>query len=267
MIIAGRKTAQFFGVPSRQLFGVLHEALGDVVRDTGIVLCYPAPQEYRMVHWGYHNLATMLAEHGFPVLRFDYYATGDSSGDSRDGTLDGWQDDVVSAVEHLRGAAGVRRIALVGKRLGAVLALRATASGVTARDVVLWDPVIRGAPYLQQLDVAQRWVLEQQPYPIPSGPIADELFGYPFPDAMRGAVQSIDMLTEAFGQLRRMHVVAPAPSALHRDFVDRANALGVTTTYEVVTDPVPYQNEVEPADTLVTHGAARSILSFLMSKS
>ena len=114
-----------FGTGARQLFGIYHAPDGAVVRDAGVVLCHPAPQDYSQTYWAMHKLASMLAGAGFHVLRFDYSGTGDSSGSAAEVTLGVWQDDILAAVAELQDMSGARRVSLAGMRLGAALAMRA----------------------------------------------------------------------------------------------------------------------------------------------
>jgi len=48
------------------------------------------------------TLAALLAREGFHVLRFDYYATGDSAGESSEGSLSEWRANIVTARDDLR---------------------------------------------------------------------------------------------------------------------------------------------------------------------
>src|ERR1044071_4528450 len=108
----------FFGRSERQLFGIYHSPRGKE-RQHGIVLCPPAPQEYMWSHMAYRKLAGLLARDGFHVLRFDYYGTGDSAGESREGTLAEWRENLVAAVKDLEECSGVAKVSLLGFRLGA----------------------------------------------------------------------------------------------------------------------------------------------------
>src|SRR5215217_413896 len=81
----------YFGSSQKPLYGVYHPPKsqpGRPVRTTGVVLCYPLGQEYMRAHRAFRQLATLLTKSGFPVLRFDYYGTGDSGGDGDAGDVD-----------------------------------------------------------------------------------------------------------------------------------------------------------------------------------
>lgn len=259
--------ASFFGAAPRELLGSVHAAHGDTVRDTGVVLCYPAPQEYRMVHWAYCRLAERLSAHGYNVLRFDYFATGDSAGHSADGSIAQWEADTLAAAAYLRNETGVRRLSLVGMRLGATLAWRALARGLAVQDIVMWDPVIGGAAYLRDLERADARLLAEQPYPVPAAPANAELLGYPLLPAMRADVHAINLLLSTSARPRRLLVLASTSHAEHHTFAEYAREQGIVTTYQRVDDPPLYDEDGDPVETLVAHAATDAVLSFLAGRS
>ncbi len=71
-------TAIHFGTSGRELFGIYHAA--EVVSPSrpAVLLCNPFGQEAVRAHRIYRILAERLARAGHNVMRFDYYATGDS---------------------------------------------------------------------------------------------------------------------------------------------------------------------------------------------
>ncbi len=136
----------WFGDADRPLFGWLHapeRAFG------AAVLCLPVGDEGFPAYRAYRLLAEQLESAGVAVLRFDYTGTGDSAGsleDVRD--VDTWIADTCRAVDFVR-EAGARAVALVGMRIGALLARRAS----TCRDVrllALWDPCESGRGFLRE---------------------------------------------------------------------------------------------------------------------
>lgn len=145
-------TPLLFGPPSRRLFGLFHAADSARVSDSAVLLCPPMGHEALRSHRFYRLLALRLARAGVPVLRFDPYGTGDSPGDDEDGELDGWRRDIASAHRELAARSGAARIVWFGARIGATLALQAAvmADPRIAR-LVLWEPVLDGQAYLEDL--------------------------------------------------------------------------------------------------------------------
>ena len=155
----------YFGVQGRQLFGCFHEPSRKGIRTGSVLICQPVGHEYINSHRALRQLATRLAEAGFPVLRFDYYGCGDSCGDAREGSIARWLEDISTAVAALQMRAGRSPLYVVGLRLGGTLA----ALGGIQRDdlagLILWDPVMNGNNYFQELISLQKEMLRFRPKP------------------------------------------------------------------------------------------------------
>ncbi len=144
-------TPFYFGTRQHRLFGIYEAA-----RQSGAhaaVLCYPFGAEYLNAHRSMRQLATLLTLAGYHVLRFDYYGTGDLAGEMTDATLYDWISDIKIAVDEVRSITNSGRITLIGLRLGATLAAMAVATLDEIDALVLWDPVVFGADYLDELGV------------------------------------------------------------------------------------------------------------------
>lgn len=141
----------YFG-PGRELFGFYHPAAA--VTGTAVLLCPPFGVEQIRCHRLYRQLAHSLVESGFPVLRFDYFGSGDSAGDSRAFDWSRSLSDVVTAANELRSRHGGGRMLAFGARLGANAAL-AAAHAARLDGVVAWDAVTDGAALVRQYDRMQ----------------------------------------------------------------------------------------------------------------
>jgi pimeloyl-ACP methyl ester carboxylesterase len=254
--------------PSRdaELFGVYHAPGGASLRNDGVVLCYPGPQEYAQVHWAYQKLAKMLSAAGLHVLRFDYSSTGDSHGASADASLAQWSDDISSAASELRDVADIRRVSVVGMRLGGALALRAVANGLKVKNVVLWDPVVSGRDYLRSLDAAEDLRLGLLFFPESKQRVEDELMGYPFPARMRSETESVDLLTEPVGRVERALLVGARFSGAQLALQRRLEESGIAVTAARVDDPALYDEGRHPRDTILSHNIPVAITDFLTGR-
>lgn len=253
----------FFGAAGRQLFGMYHAPTGSAIRDAGVVLCYSGPHEYTQVHWAYQKLAGLLSAAGFHVLRFDYSGTGDSFGDTATSSTAAWVDDIGTAVSELRGIAGIRRIALVGVRLGAALAVRAIAGGVKARDVVLWDPVVQGSEYVARLENAEDFRLQLLNYPEPNDRVPDELLGYPFSAKQRAEALAMTIDAAALSRVDRVLLVASTLSDTQRALGQHATSEGVDVTASSIDDPAFHACDRHPNDPVLSHNIPVAITAFL----
>jgi len=129
-------------------FGWVHHAAGR----QGVVLCGPHGHDEESVHPLWRKLAAQLAKAGLPTLRFDYHGTGDSAGSDTDpGRLADWLASIRAAVQCLRQQTGVDDVALVGLRLGALLAAQAAQDIEEVSALVLLAPPVSGGAYVRQL--------------------------------------------------------------------------------------------------------------------
>lgn len=94
-------------------------------------------------------LGRRMAAAGGALLVLDPFGTGDSEGETTQARWADWRADAVHALGWLR-ARRLDARAVIGLRLGAVLALEAARAAAVPR-AVLWQPVVRGRRYLQQV--------------------------------------------------------------------------------------------------------------------
>jgi len=145
--VGSQATATWFGPEDRPLFGWIH--VPDRPGGQGVILCPSLGLEGEASQMAYRDLARSLADAGCTVLRFDYHGTGDSTGFLDDpGRLDEWMDDIAAGLSYLR-AAGASRLHLVGTRLGAALAVRASAAEDDIESLTLWYPWTKGSQFLR----------------------------------------------------------------------------------------------------------------------
>jgi uncharacterized protein len=187
-------TPMIFGSRDRRLFGVFEPARASGSRPRAAVLCHAWGQEYLRSHRAMRRLGNMLSLSGWNVMRFDYFGTGDSGGDMRDADLAGWESDIETAVEEVCDTSGTTDVALVGLRLGGTLACRLAARSEQVNSVVLWDPVINGDVFLDEL-----WKLERQisgARPVARKPDlggGHDILGFPLTATMKGELQAINL--------------------------------------------------------------------------
>lgn len=256
---------RFFGASARPLFGVYHPP--EIrARDTGVLLCYPGPQDYRHTHWAFRKLAGLLAKEGFHVFRFDYSCTGDSAGDSSEANMAQWTEDITAAARELQDSSSLRRVSIVAMRLGAPLAARACSRGLRLDDMVFWEPVVSGKKYLSELETAQELSLLWQRFPENNTRTPDELLGYPMPSHLRSSISEIDLLAEDVGSPRRFLVVSSREHESDSLLCRRVHAKGVDSAHQVVADPV-LNDGGAPGFILVAHNIPNAITAFLARRS
>jgi pimeloyl-ACP methyl ester carboxylesterase len=142
----------FFSSSKSPLYGVIHPSKSESKKKEGVVLCYPFGQEYMRSHRAYRQISNLLTRKGYNVLRFDYRGTGDSSNYMESVGPDDWVEDIFAATSEVKEQFHLQKVALVGLRLGALLASAAVAQ--KPKDfsrLVLWDPIISGDAYKEEL--------------------------------------------------------------------------------------------------------------------
>jgi exosortase A-associated hydrolase 2 len=201
-------TPFFFGTRERRLFGIYAPGRTVGAGPRAVVLCHPWGQEYLRAHRSMRHLANLLARAGVHVLRFDYFGTGDSAGDSSEGDLEGWRRDIETAVDELKDTSGAARVGLVGLRLGGALAASVAARRRGDVDsVVLWDPVVRGEEYLEELG---RWSSHER---ITQGAGDREVLGFLLTAGLSREIGSIDLQPVVPFLPARTLVVVSGPSS------------------------------------------------------
>lgn len=245
----------YFGTSRKPLFGVYHPPQRDADRHEGVVICYPFGQEYMRGHRAFRQLSMMLSRAGFHVLRFDYYGSGDSGGDARDGNVVQWVDDIHAAIDELREMSQLESVTLIGTRLGAALCVQSAATRHDVKQLVLWDPVVSGKSYLAEV-VEDRFV-------APS-PVDDTA------NAVVAAAGGFPVSRQLWNELEQLDLAATLPSARTRmvvssndDKVARLGRLSPHAEYVVVPSKGNW-NEVDNfGSALVPQEVIRDIVEWV----
>ena len=144
------ETAYFLPLGDERLFAFLHRPDGPC--RGGVVLCAPLAEEKLWSHRVFVSFARDLCDLGYAVLRFDYRGEGDSDRRFEQSDLRSRVEDTAAAIDDLkRQVPEVRTVTLVGLRLGAAIAALAATGRKHVERLVLWDPVINGADYMQSV--------------------------------------------------------------------------------------------------------------------
>ncbi len=144
---AGAPAGRFLDTPHGRIFCQRRRAHGEAC----VIVVPPFAEEMNRSRRMWSLLAAQLAGAGIDTLIPDLHGTGESDGDFADARWDSWREDLDRACAFAR-AEGVRRIALLGVRLGALLALdylqRDFADGIA--QLILWQPVLDGRQHMNQ---------------------------------------------------------------------------------------------------------------------
>ena len=222
-----------------------------------MVLCGPYGNEALTMHRAWRGFAQRLAAAGLPTLRFDYPGTGDSAGEEESpGQLRAWIDGVHAAVAHLRAATGVEEVALVGLRLGALLAAAAAAEKAGAEKdgaaggvdrLVMLAPAPSGRSFVQELRAMA--LLAVQPPDAPPAVSAEGIDSSGFrltPETM-AALGALDLLDLPLVPAHRVLLMDRPGTRGSARLIARLRTQGAEVTEEPFSDYAQLMSSVQRA--------------------
>lgn len=219
-----------FQAAGRSCFGWFHAARLPA-RGMGVLLCRPLGYEALCSYRTYKLLALQLADAGFDVVSFDYDGTGDSAGGDADpGRVPAWIDSTVAAAGELKRLAGVSRLALVGLRLGAIIAAQAAARLGGVESLVLWAPCASGRALARELRAASAYRATGASALESSG---IEALGCLYTDETLNAMKALDCERVDAAPSRRALVIGRDDMPVEGTLPARYRELGIETTYAV----------------------------------
>ena len=197
----------YFG-PHNELFGIYQPPRGQAKPKGAVLLCSPIYLESLNTHLMYRQLSAKLSESGFHVFRFDYYASGDSLGEDDDAQVDRWLQDIGSAKQELIKQSGIDTISMIGFRYGATLACLGMQGSIDK--LILWEPVVCGHRYVEQLLLKYQGTLEELNYirKNKANPIPNEIIGFSFPEQSRISIEKTKLFqAEKLEQIGKICVI------------------------------------------------------------
>lgn len=207
----------WLGPPSRRLYAAYHGASG--TPQTGVVIVPPLLHELPRSRRFIAEVAGELAAMGLPTLRFDFHGTGDSGGSGEELDFCSMHRDLDLAATALRERTGIRRLVLLAWRGGALVLRGWLERGGVADLVVLWEPIVDGGSWLQELvdgDARERAVRPPPRAGVPrtTDPADGQLMGFPASPRLR-----VDLAqTRLDGGTRRNDV--PVWAIVRAEFAD-----------------------------------------------
>lgn len=176
----------WLGQGGRRLYAALHPAAAAL----GMLVVAPLLHEQQRTRRLVTELASTLAGHGLPCLRFDFFGSGDSDGACDQLDFASIATDLDLAVRALRATAGVERVGVLVMRGAALPVCSWLERGGDADLLVVWEPLFDGPAWLAQLeeqDATERCSAER--YPLSRGARAvdtdGQLMGFPVSQTMR----------------------------------------------------------------------------------
>ncbi|MBX9606015.1 MAG: hydrolase 2, exosortase A system-associated [Gammaproteobacteria bacterium] len=139
---------RYVDLAGRRLFCLCHAASGP--RRRRVLIAPPFAEELNKSRRLLALTARALAARGAEVWLPDLYGTGDSAGDAADARWDDWLADFAALDAQMAAACGDVPAAYLAVRTGALLLAGAPLAGLAGARVLLWQPVLKGARFLEQ---------------------------------------------------------------------------------------------------------------------
>ena len=251
----------FFGPSHHQLYGVYHPAARSRAVSAGVVLCYPAGQEYIRIHRAFRWLADQLAAIGFHVLRFDYTGQGDSAGEFADASLEQWIADGQLAIEELRSITGVRQVDLVGLRVGTLVAA-ALADQAAVRRLVLWEA--RAEPGAYHAEMLAQIAKSDQPL---NDFIDDHgvvhLNGFAFSPGLLAAIDAFDVRNAPCRKVASVLFIGADEQHGPSGLAEQLQAQGARVDTSVIASPTDWNSIDDMGGLFLPLGTLRRIVEWL----
>ncbi len=131
------------------LFGLHHQV--EQPQDIGVVFCHPFGEEKHRSYRAFVNFSRYLSEQNIESFRFDVKGAGDSDGELCESTIESQVEDTLDAISFFQNKTKVKKIVLIGLRLGASIALLAAQKEPRVKGLVLLSPISKGANYWREL--------------------------------------------------------------------------------------------------------------------
>lgn len=165
----GRHHPFWISSGGRSLYAALHPATPPRCM-TGIVCVPPLLHEQPRSRRFVTEAASGLAALGLPCLRFDFHGTGDSAGAGKELDFESMRADIDAAVAALKTQAGVEHVVLLAWRAAALPVAAWLDAGGRADRVVLWEPIVDGMGWLDELERQDAGERATRPRPRPGVP-------------------------------------------------------------------------------------------------
>lgn len=258
----------YFGDPNSLLFGCYHPVPAERP-GIAVVLCPPLGDEAVRIHRAYKQIAFRLSRVGIPTLRFDYFGWGDSAGEDTDATLTRWKVDINTAVEEVKRRSGAARVVLAGLRLGGTLALEVANQRPDVSGVVLWEPVIKGSDYLEEVEEAHRSKLNYfLADPIYTSGLKEgmtEILGFVLSATMRRQIEEINAFNIPHAKsLTHALIIERAATESAAQLKDHLANQSVDVSYQCLDDPAIWGEDPDKA--LIPGQTLKAITSWFNEK-
>jgi hypothetical protein len=158
--------------------------------------------------------------------------------------VEGWNEDILTALRELEDIAAPRQLSLAGLRIGGLLAAKA-AETQALENIILWEPVLSGQDYLQLLHSLNVHEHQNNKYryfrarDIDSD--ADDLLGFSYPSLLRESLNG-EFLSEKTIRARKVILVTSEDTTELNQIVISLKESGLQVDYVTTTEQGDWAN-------------------------
>lgn len=204
----------------------------------GVVICSAHGVEELCTHRFMRHLADKLAAAGTPALRFDYQGTGDSAGSDADiDRVQSWLKSIAQAVAYLKRTTGVSEVALIGFRMGSLLAAQFALQTGDICKLALLGPVVSGKAYAREMKALG--LLIGQATRMQSDNMlsdADDVVaaGFTMTSATKAELQKFDLLSCTHAPAAEIFIAGRPAAPADERLVNHLRRFGCNVQHEVL---------------------------------
>ena len=141
----------------------------------------------------------------------------------------------------------VAKLCLVGLRLGGSLAMMAGAQRQDINGIVLWDPVVDGESYIQELTSAHKEMLRQyylQRECLGTEEEATEILGFPLTDLTLAELSKVNLLAIRKMPANRILVIESNREAVWKQLREHLHSLNTRCEFQQVPGPQLWKEDM-----------------------
>ena len=254
-----------FGHPDKPLYGVYQPPFSDSTQNRCVLLCLPIALEQQQSQWALKQLTIRLSRLGYHSLRFDYFATGNSSGATDESNTQQWLEDINLAAQELLNKSGENaKLTIIGLRFGATLAALA-AEKLQVENLILWDPIVNGTQYLNDLNLVHKAKLKslgrlnefddnRQPY---------DLMGFVFPKQLLTDIQKIDLIKHKLDHGKKLIIFVDKSKPIQQKLLETLDEKQINYNKQVLEDIYNWQDIETIESSLLPNMTIKTICALL----
>jgi uncharacterized protein len=224
----------FLGTADNRIYGVYHSPTHTEKHSMSILLCHPFGQEYMRCYRIMRQLSDQLSGQGHHVMRFDWQGYGDSDGNPDQGNYTIWLNNIKDALDELLSTSGHTAAAVVGLRMTGTLLWKASNDLSNINNIILWDPVLSGTHWLNELKELHNSFLNKKYSGSKNLSSDKEYLGFPFSSHLQQEISSIDITNQIPSNSYKLHLILSDQNNYRDSLVNIIQSFG---TYELISAP------------------------------